>query len=449
MQKKLVFHKGQKSVYRFINNVHNPAIFAAMRFGKCLLTVRKLKTDRRIKSVLIVTKYEAFNGWIETLQMENITYTLLQGTKKQRQEALHAYTGSKLHFYIINWQGWMVLPEIKSFEFDCVCLDESIHIANPKSKVSKFFVKNFRRVYKKIILTGDPVPNHTLEYYQQLTFLDTNILPFVNYWDFRARCFVPDHTGHNFKITKKGKEILNNCLFKNAIFISRKECGFENEKIYQKRYITFPPGIQKQYNTIVDEFILEYDNTVYKKSIYAIQAYIWLRRLCGGFFDKQFMWGGKIKELLYLLQNDLSNQHIIIWASFTKEQYKIQEAIKKAMNIDAVIINGTTPKNISAENIKLFQNDKMQFLIAQPSCLKHGVDLSNADTEIYYSQCNGADTRNQSEDRLVHKNRKQSILIIDLLITNSIEIDYRESHINKENKKQLDKRIIKRMQNAI
>jgi len=445
MDNKLIFHKGQKRAFNYMHTVHNPVLFMEMRTGKTLTIVRYIKTISKIKKSLIVAPYSAFNGWVDTLENENQNIVLLTGTKKQRHEKLFLNIYKNVWF-IINYQGWIPLPEIKDFDFDFVCLDESIHIANPKSKVSKFFVNNFKSTYKKAILTGDPEPNHKLQLFQQLQFLNPDILPYKDYWDFRSRAFKPDFLGYDFTLTKKSDSILKERLSKYCFYLSRKDCGFDNKKEYVKRVIQFSKPMKNHYSTIIKEFVLASRNDkVIKKSVYALQSFLWARRLCGGFLDDKFVWDGKIKELLYLLNNELKGQKVVVWASFINEQYKILESIKRCKIGLCYVVNGEQSKKDNDVTIKAFQNGRVNYLVAQPSCFKHGVDLSSGDCEIYYSQCNGAETRNQSEDRLAHKNRKQGILIIDLLIESSIEYDYYMSHKLKETEKELYTRIINRI----
>ena len=448
INRRFILHKGQRQILKTLTNVRHPGIFAEMRVGKTLPVIRNITSYETIEKILIIAKYEVLYDWIETLQTEKHNIKKLFGSKPERLKKLYSQITGENTFYLLNWEGFLVIPEIKDFNFDAVILDESIAIKNPKSKVSKFFVKNFRDVKKRIILTGDPTPNGSdLEYYQQLKFLDYGLLPYKSYYEFRAKCFRPDFVGYNFKITKKGKKILNCCLQHNCSFVTRNDCGFENKKIYIKKVIPFSKQMKKIYNTLCDEFILELNDHMYKKSIYAINKTLWLRRLCGGFYDKKFIWNDKIKLLMDTIK-DLKNQKIIVWATFTNEQHRIKLAIDK-QGFTSEVLNGENKKSFNKRMIKSFQNGNIDILILQPSCFKHGIDLSRANTEIYYSQCNGSDDRNQSEDRLVNINRKEGILIIDLLIEDSFEIDVLDSHLQKKKIKNINKIIINNLQKGI
>ena len=70
------------------------------------------------------------------------------------------------------------------------------------------------------------------------------------------------------------------------------------------------------------------------------------------------------------------------------------------------------------------------------------MDLSKASTVIYYSTPTGLETRQQSEDRVVNVKDKDSVLIIDLIVDNTIEKSIIKSIKLKESNEQLMRRLV-------
>jgi superfamily II DNA or RNA helicase len=70
-----------------------------------------------------------------------------------------------------------------------------------------------------------------------------------------------------------------------------------------------------------------------------------------------------------------------------------------------------------------FMSQHFQILCAQVAVGSHGIDLSVADTAIYYSNTYSAEKRGQSEDRIVHPQKTHPVLYIDLVTNNTVDQD--------------------------
>jgi len=434
----------QKKALRFSLKVKHPALFMEMRLGKTLVTIRSAIL-KGYKKILVVCPYSAFMSWEEELQEENQKYIYsIVGTKKVRLELLNKISRDKrITWSIINKEGFLVIPEIRNIKWDCLVWDESHYLKNPQSKISKFYVNNFRDVKGRYCLTGTPAPENELEYFQQLIFLDENNMKFKNYWEYRHACFVEGF--HNYKLHAYGRKYLENVLSKNCFFLTRKEVNLGGEKIYIKRSLVLSPKLKKVYKTIVEEFVLEGDGIKLDMTIFAGQKWIWLRRLCGGFAEKKLVHKLKCNEILEFLRGELKSQQLVIWCAFTREIEYLNKFLKqKKFKVD--MIYGKVKQRDRIAIRKKFNSKKIQILIAQPETLKLGVNLSISDTAIYYSSPTGLETRLQSEDRIIG-DKKSSSLIIDLLIKDSVEEDILISLMRKETQQELMRRVMRRIQN--
>ena len=389
----------------------NPALFIEMGLGKCLITLRYIQY-LDVKNVLIVAPYSTFEGWQSELKAEGLPPALeLNGTREQRYKLLH----ERSKYYLINKEGFLSIPEIEYINCAMLVLDESTFVKSPQTQVSKFFTKTYDKnsfPYTKyrMILTGTPAPESPLDYFQQLYFLNPDILGYKNYWVFRQSCFFEISPGNwTMKVDKRAW--FHQRLKDNCFYMSRKEAGLDIPKVYEKRLVKFKKETQKLYDKLLNDFILE----GYKRTKFEPVKFCWLRQLCSGYADNQLISKEKLTELLSLLFGELVGKPVIIWTQFICEIKTLQEALPGSYAVYGEISPIKRP-----EIIKQWQKGS-NALIAHPGCFKYGADLGHADIMIYYSSPLGLESRLQSEARFTRGVKKESVLIIDLMIKNSIE----------------------------
>lgn len=411
----------QRDIVRYGRSVQHPRIFADMRLGKTVCTIRIIssyaKEDRGL--VLVVAPFSAWDGWYWELKCEGKEITFIDGLKKKRLDILR---NAKSGWFIVNYEAWRALGnELRDTDWDCVVLDESDMIKNPKAKVSKFFTQNFRFVKHRFILTGTPDPEDDLDFYQQIKFSDNTIFPERNYYQFRHNWCRP--TGFGYGLKPSLRQRFQDVLGKHCFFIKRSDVNLGGEQIVQKRFVRLDAKHQAMYETLENEFILEDKETeVFKSTTEQFATYSWMRALASGCVDGKLSWGGKIEELLYLLQGQLKREQVVVWACFDAELYAIEKALKKE-KISCAVLNGKISHDARTTLKHDFQEGKFKVLIAQPEIFKYGTDLSAASTIIYYSLPASAKTYRQSKDRTINLEKTGSCLIIYLLTEDTIDED--------------------------
>lgn len=414
-------------------------LFLEMRLGKTLIAIRYLNY-LGLKKILIVAPYSALNSWEEELTSEKQSYITVFGNKGKRLACLQ----TKVKYYLINKEGHLVVPKIGQIKWDAVILDESTFIKSPakvskktgKSSAGKFYIENFMKVPYKIILTGTPAPEHDLEYFNQLYFINPDILGFKNYWIFRNTCF--KEFGFKYSMLPTYRKKFNRLLNKHCFFLSRKDAGIENKKIYELRTLEMPAMMKKQYKELKNEFRIGK-----MKTIYAVTKFLWMRRLFGGFINDGFLYNGKLNIIKELLNSELKNQSVVIYCNFIKELFMLHKYIK-----NSEIIYGDVKFKTRVKIINKFQAGNFNVLLCQPECVKHGQDFSVADTIIYYSSAIGLETRKQSEDRIINVKNNNPKLIIDIAYKNSIDIKIAKMLKQKNQRVDIQNYLIKELSNA-
>lgn len=432
----------QQRALLYCMRVRNPALFMDMRLGKTRIIIKRI-LQLNIKTVLIICPYSAFKGWKDELykfgENQHGIITLIED-KWKRYSSLKKFFTNK--WFIASIECHRVIEKLYKFKWDVVVLDESHFIKNP-NRSSNYYANNFRDVPYRFISTGTPAEESELEYFLQLQFLDPKILDENNYYVFRNKFFTKD-IDHKYIITHTGERYLTGRLAKYCFFLSRKDVKLGGKKVYIQRYVKLTNEMKKIYNDTARNFILEYGEKELM-TMYAPVKWLWLRQICGGFIDGEYVYKGKVEELIKLLLIDLKDQQVVIWCQYIQEITMLYRVLSKQWKTGAIY---GKIKPIMREDIQeKFLQGKLKYLICQPGCFRHGVDLSSASAEIYYTSPSSGEIRKQSEDRTINLEKQDSVLIIDLIVDKTIEEDIYISLIRKESRSDMTKRIIKRIQN--
>ena len=432
---------------RYSVSVQHPALFVQMRLGKTIVAIRSIKI-RGSRKVLVVAPYSALYGWSLELEAEGETskgIVELYGTRDERLKMLETeYSRSK--WFLLNKEGHRVIPEIADYSFDVLVIDESTFIKAPYSKnkgstVTRFYCENFRDVNNRYILTGTPAPEGEMDYFCQLRFLNWGIWKEKSYWEFRQKHFgIINYTEY---IKPNSSKYLEWILAKNCYFLTRADVNLGGKKVYERRKVQLTKKVRKIYEKIEKEFVLEYMGQA-QDTIYATTKYVWLRRLCGGFVDQEFVSYVKIKEVEHLLSGELKNEQVVILAKHVNEVKQLTKYFSKKYSVGMVY--GGVSKLKRPAIYKEFQSGNLDLIIAQPETIKHGVNLSASDTIIVYTSPDGGETREQVEDRVVNTARNDSSLIIDLICADTIEEDVIKNLVRKESNQAMMRKMVQRLQ---
>jgi SNF2 family DNA or RNA helicase len=417
----------QKEGMRFLVREKKAALYWEMRLGKSITSLKAIKVLRAFPC-LIIAPYSAFPAWREAAD-NNINEVV--GEFEERIARLRVIE----NFNIVNKEAHLMIGRtFNKINWGSIILDESTCIKNPTTEISKFFTKYFKKVPVKFILAGIPAPESDFNYLQQMIFLDALGM---NFYEFRFRFCKAIMEKQGFWVFRRaGKELLTSILAAKTSFLKLKDVKLGVDKIYEKREIVLEKSERKFYNQLMDELKISND----KMTIYEMTAWVWARKYFGGVLPEN-KFNGKIDELKYLYENDLKTEKTIIFACFIDEIEIISKSIKGAEKIYGKI-NPIKRNKI----INDFQNGKIKHLICQPEVVRHGLNLSAASINIFYSTPLGLETRYQCEARSLLGDK--NVLIIDLYVKNTIEEDIIESLRRKENRRQMTERIIRRIQSA-
>lgn len=403
----------QREFLKFTKTVDNPGIGMETRMGKVLSAVW---TVNRWESypVLVIAPFSAMDGWEDDLRDEGKSFVLLDGSGARRSMLLKT---KNPQYFIVNKEICRVYPEIKDYSWETIIFDESDSLAN-NTKTTKFFIKNFRNVSHRMALSGTPDYKKGMDYINQLYFLNNELLPGKNYWEFRARkCELKDQ--YTWGIKEVYKREFQGIIAKNFFIAKRKDYNLGREMVYKKFMLQLPPAVQRTYTKLEEEYVLKFENVETQSSTFAIDVYSTMSQLLGGFIGEKLVWDGKLKALKNLLIRDFWYDPVVIYCSHIAEINAVHDYLKNSFNV--LRHHGSLSQSLRKTMRKSFQEGNYQILIAQPESIQYGVKLHRARTIINFTPARGKKIRDQCCDRIQTLDDKDICLVIDFLVKNTIE----------------------------
>jgi len=129
----------------------------------------------------------------------------------------------------------------------------------------------------------------------------------------------------------------------------------------------------------------------------------------------------KLNELLNVIEE--TSGKIIIWSHYIRTLENIIETLKTKYGTDSTVaFYGDTDTVKRPGIIQSFQNDdKVRFFVGNPQSAGFGLNLTEANTVIYFSNSFNLEERQQSEDRAHRAGQTGSVLYVDIVARNTID----------------------------
>lgn len=412
-------------------------LFFQMRLGKTLTTIRYAKEMGLKKNLIIAPLSIIEPTWKKELELEKLPYfqftraalnPKFQARLPYKYETIHDLWHLENLWVVANYE--FVRSDKGLFsevQWDLVCVDEATKLANPNNKISKFCAENFRSAKSRMILGGNPTPNDLAEYFQQVKFLKGDFLGYTDYHKFVHSHFTTNGGNKLIPYTRSLPQLeaeLKQFCYK----IRRQDVNVGSKKVYETKVVELAPQYRKQYDEMELMWALNETETEW-----IIVCMNYLHQMAGGepHFDKSISARHKLDEVFDLLDGDLKDEKVVFWCNFRYEQRRLYEHLSRKYP-ETAIINGGTPIVERTRIIQQFQEtSNYNLLLATYGTLDFGIDLSAADTMIYWSLPWSRLKREQSEDRIIHPKKTYPVLYIDIVAKDTIDVDILMNHQDK------------------
>lgn len=359
----------------------------------------------KISKVLVISPLSVIiSTWAEHIihHYPHRTFTLLIGPKSERKARLNL----DKNFYIINTDGIKVIKdEIIKKKFDMIVIDESTTFSYHKSQRTKDMWKIAQSAKSVVIMTGDPIPNDTIQSFGQAKLIDYNRIPYFT----RFRDQLKYKLDMYNYIDKENAIDLAYAVLQPSIRHKLEDCTDMPPMLFQFRDIKLTKEQEKHYALMEKEYITWIEDETVTAANAAVRAIKLMQISCGLIIDNEgnaidVDHKNRIKELEEVFgQTD----KLVVFANFTKSINSLIEKFPIAAKID-----GSVNVNKRADIIDQFQNGDLKMIVAHPKAVSHGVTLHAANTIVWWSPCLSNEQFNQCNGRIrrIGQNRPQLII---------------------------------------
>lgn len=425
------------------------ALFMAMRTGKTFVAINwaaALAMEGKVQGMIVVTLSAITFDWedqlIEHSPIPTNTHTIKAGNKDRTQRWIDNQNDDGFKVMVLGVEAlsqgnaWEYMRKF-AMKHKCVMIiDESSSIKNSTSIRSKRIIDVGGLCKNRAILTGTPITQGIQDLFGQFKFLNWNIIGIKSEFAYRARyCIMGGFEQRQVVGYRHIGEIMDNV--KPYVYQITTEEANPNlpEKIFELRLVE-PNKTQKRlFKELGDKNLMATNiDDLFLETETVLERMIRYQQIAGGHFPYGNDEGGydiivipetspKLKAMMQDIEILPKDTKILIWSVFRPEIELIVEALTKKYGLESCVqFHGGVDKDQRAANVRRFQTDpECRFFISNKSASK-GVELSAADTHMFYSRSFSYEDNIQAEARTDSaKQEAESILYIDYRINLKID----------------------------
>jgi len=321
--------------------------------------------------------------------------------------------------YLINFEHFKKIKDIS--KINMLAVDESSKMKHHKSLITKHLISFKDTIKHKLILSGKPAPNDLMEYFSQISFINSELLG-DNFYRYRSKYFYSSGYGGYLYLPFSGaKEAIMKQISKQAYFIKKEEAVDLPERTFETRLVEMDKVQREKYEEMRKLNIMEFKNHVVLGAN-ELAKIMKLRELTSGFFLSESglpveISKTKINELKAVLDEIDNDRQVIIWCQFHKEIAQL----KDIFGDEATTLYGAMKQKDKEQSIKDFQEGKFRILIAHPKSGGMGLTFVNCSYMIWYSISYSAEEFDQANGRIFRIGQLNKCTYILLLARDSID----------------------------
>lgn len=439
----------QNRIVTFCCDKKYAGIFADYGTGKTLAALMIMNKMKWNRILVVSTKLSLLSTWIDEIkERSNFRYSVLMGTRQQKIHRLdwglkisrdlpgHWHRGAAhTTLFLLNYDGIKnIYHELTRSYFDAVFLDESTKIKSSKTERTKICWSLGREIKHRFIMAGFPVTENLVDLYSQVKFLDNGTTLGNRYDAFVHENFVK--FGPKIVPKAKNKKLILKKIQPFCIRVTNKDLNLPPQ-IYKQMTIKQTKQQKELLDDLTNSFSFEFGKVKYDTQ-YIFGLINKSMQICDGFVtdDKkniETLRTEKDETLVELLDEiDPRQNKVVIWCAFLFSIHKIERILKR-LKIPTLTLTGASKEESSI--VRKFQHSKSSnVLLTTQKKSAESISIQNARIAIYYSQLWSGDLRANSEARIRRKGseKHKSILYIDFMTENSVEIQISKCHRQKK-----------------
>jgi SNF2 family DNA or RNA helicase len=394
-----------------------------MGLGKTVQALAMLQAEKENgntnASLLIMPTSLVYNWEMEskkfTPKLKILCYT---GTQRDKDVAKFVKYDLVLTSYGITRLDIDILSE---YYFNYVILDESQAIKNPGSNIAKSVKKLVSR--NRLILTGTPLENSTMDLWSQMTFINPGLLGSQSF--FKKEYLKPIEKDKNEEKTIKLFRIV-----KPFILRRNKSQVLDDlpDKVENIHYSSMTEMQEEKYEDIKSIYRNQILNKIDEGGIKSSQMLLLkgltqLRQLANHpqMIDPEYSGdSGKMDDVLQMLTNALAEGHkILVFSQFVKH-LKIFRDYLDNTDSQYAYLDGSTKNR--RQQVEWFQNDKQcKIFLISLKAGGLGLNLTEADYVFILDPWWNPAVEAQAIDRAHRIGQKKVVFTYKFISKNSVE----------------------------
>jgi SNF2 family DNA or RNA helicase len=420
----------QKAGYNWLQFLHQyrfgGCLADDMGLGKtvvalCLLQAQRESTDPDSKrvSLLVMPTSLIYNWELEARRFTpNLRLLIYSGSNRKKNMETFDYFDVVITSYGIIRQDTEVL---KKYQFNYIILDESQAIKNPNSNIS-IAVRELNSRHR-LILTGTPLENSTLDLWSQISFINPGLLGTANF--FRNEYLNPIEKKQDFdKLQKLGRMIKPFILrrLKSQVAVELPP------KIEQVQYCLMSKTQEEEYERVKSQYrneILKHieQEGMAKSQFLLLQGLTRLRQIANHprLADVGYQGdSGKLENVCYRLESVISeDSKVLIFSQFVKHLEIVKEYIEE-QGWEYAYLDGAT-RDRQAEVEKFQQQDKVKIFLISLRAGGVGLNLTAAEYVFLLDPWWNPAIEAQAIDRAYRIGQTRTVFTYKFISKNSVE----------------------------
>jgi SNF2 family DNA or RNA helicase len=305
------------------------------------------------------------------------------------------------------------------FYFKYIILDESQVIKNPSSAISKT-VRMLKSHYK-LILTGTPIENSTLDLWTQISFINPGLLGTQNY--FKDHFLTPIEKHGSEEKMRKLQAMIKPFVLRR---LKTQVATDLPDKIENIRYTHMTPEQEKLYEETKSYFrnqLLEDYNG--ENQLLLIQGLTKLRQIANHpkLVDSDCeVASGKLDDVLYMIDEIISEKHkILIFSQFVKYLDLFRNKLDDKKIAYRYIDGSISSKDRQAEVSAFQNNEETKVFLISLKAGGVGLNLTAADYVFILDPWWNPAIENQAIDRAHRIGQKNTVFTYKFITKNTVE----------------------------
>jgi SNF2 family DNA or RNA helicase len=416
----------QKAGYnwlRFLNEYRLGGCLADdMGLGKTVQTLALLLAEKKAgagTTLLVMPTSLIYNWEMEaskfTPELKILNYT---GTLRKKDTSLFKNYDLVLTSYGITR---LDVDLLQKYYFNYVILDESQVIKNPTSNIARA-VRELKSRHK-LVLTGTPIENTTLDLWSQMSFINPGILGTQSY--FRNEYQHPIEKKADESRSKKLGAIIKPFILRRH----KSQVATElPEKVEYIQYSVMTAEQEKRYEEVKAHYREKIFSLIEQEGLgnsrfMILEGLTKLRQLANHpRMTEQSYSGdsGKLEDITHMLENAIAEGHkVLIFSQFVKHLDLVREYLK-TNKIDFAYLDGSSTDR--KEQVERFNHDtRLKVFLISIKAGGLGLNLTEADYVFILDPWWNPAVEAQAIDRAYRIGQKRKVFTYKFITRNSVE----------------------------